>query len=209
MDVAGNSTCRFPGAATLREVPSSSLISMGCLISSRALEAGTRAVARGNLSVLPERSRMFEHRPEEERRLPPPMRHPFFEGLRPTLHIAHRGGALLAPENTLPAFRAAVERWQTDMLELDVHATRDGELVVSHDPTLQRCTDGEGRIGDHTLDQIQQLDAGFHFSPDGGRTTPFRGRAVRIPTFREVLRAFPRMRLNVEVKAEAPGVESA
>ena len=95
------------------------------------------------------------------------------------------------------------------MLELDVHATRDGELVVSHDPTLQRCTDGEGRIGDHTLDQIQQLDAGFHFSPDGGRTTPFRGRAVRIPTFREVLRAFPRTRLNVEVKAEAPGVESA
>ena len=137
------------------------------------------------------------------------MRHPFFEGLRPTLHIAHRGGALLAPENTLPAFRAAVDRWRTDVLELDVHATRDGELVVSHDPTLQRCTSGEGRIADHTLGQIQKLDAGFHFSSDGGRTTPFRGQGVRVPTFREVLQAFPSTRLNVEVKAEAPGVESA
>jgi glycerophosphoryl diester phosphodiesterase len=137
------------------------------------------------------------------------MRHPFLEGLRPTLHIAHRGGALLAPENTLVAFRAALERWRTDMLELDVHASGDGELVVSHDPTLQRCTDGEGRIADHTLTELQRLDAGFQFSPDGGRTFPFRGQGVRLPTFREVLRAFPGIRLNVEVKAEAPGIEAA
>ena len=135
------------------------------------------------------------------------MRHPFLEGLRPTLHIAHRGGALLAPENTLAAFRAAVERWHTDMLELDLHATSDGELVVSHDPTLQRCTDGHGRIADHTLAELERLDAGFHFTPDGGRTHPFRGQGVGIPTFREVLRAFPGVRLNVEVKVEAQGVE--
>ena len=63
---------------------------------------------------------------------------PFLRGLRPTLHIAHRGGALLAPENTLVAFRQAVERYRTDMLELDVHLSRDGELVVAHDPTLER-----------------------------------------------------------------------
>lgn len=137
------------------------------------------------------------------------MRHPFLEGLRPTLHIAHRGGALLAPENTLAAFRAGVERWRTDMLELDLHASRDGELIVSHDPTLQRCTDGDGRIADFTLAELQRLDAGFHFSRDGGRTHPFRGQGVRLPTFREVLRAFPGLRLNVEVKVEAPGVESA
>ena len=137
------------------------------------------------------------------------MHHPFFKGLRPTLHIAHRGGALLAPENTIPAFRMAVEHWRTDMLELDLHATRDGELVVSHDPTLQRCTDGDGRIADHTLAELQRLDAGFHFSADGDRTHPFRGQGLQIPTFREVLKAFPALPLNVEVKAEAPGVESA
>jgi glycerophosphoryl diester phosphodiesterase len=138
----------------------------------------------------------------------PVMGHPFLEGLRPTLHVSHRGGALLAPENTLVAFRAAVERWRTDMLELDLHATGDGELVVSHDPTLQRCTDGEGRIADCALAEIERLDAGFHFSTDGGRTHPYRGMRVRIPTFREVLRAFPGMRLNVEIKAEAPGIEA-
>jgi len=137
------------------------------------------------------------------------MGHPFLEGLRPTLHIAHRGGALLAPENTLPAFRAAVERWRTDVLELDVHATREGELVVSHDPTVQRCTDGHGRIADHTLAELQRLDAGFHFSSDDAQTHPFRGKGVRMPSFREVLRAFPGVRMNVEVKTEAPGIESA
>ena len=123
--------------------------------------------------------------------------------------FAHRGARLLHPENTLPAFRAAVARWRTDMLELDVHATRDGELVVSHDPTVQRCTDGHGRIAEHSLAELQRLDAGFHFSPDGGRSYPFRGEGVRLPTFREVLRAFSDTRLNVEVKAEASGIESA
>ena len=68
---------------------------------------------------------------------------------------------------------------------------------------------GRGGIADQTLAELQRLDAGFQFTPDGGRTFPFRGQGVRLPTFREVLRAFPGMRLNVEVKAEAPGIESA
>ena len=134
---------------------------------------------------------------------------PYLQDLQkkgPTLHIAHRGGALLAPENTLPAFQQAVERYRTDMLELDVHLSRDGELVVSHDPTLERCTDGEGPLAERTLAQLQQLDAGFHFSPDGARF-PFRGQGVRLPSLREVLRAFPGMRLNVEAKPDVPGIE--
>ena len=133
---------------------------------------------------------------------------PFLRGLRPTLHIAHRGGALLAPENTLVAFRQAVERYRTDMLELDVHLSRDGELVVAHDATLERCTDGEGALAARTLAELQRLDAGFHFSPDG-RGFPFRGQGVRLPTLREVLRAFPGLRLNVEAKPDEPGIEDA
>ena len=132
---------------------------------------------------------------------------PFLQSLRPTLHISHRGGASLAPENTLVAFGAAVEQWRTDVLELDVHLSRDGALVVSHDPTLQRCTDGEGRIAELRWAEMERLDAGHHFSPDGGRTHPFRGRGVRLALLRDVLRTFPGVRLNVEVKAEAPGVE--
>ncbi|MFP2909905.1 glycerophosphodiester phosphodiesterase [Pyxidicoccus sp. 3LFB2] len=133
----------------------------------------------------------------------------FLQGLRPTLHIAHRGGAALAPENTLGAFRQAVERYRTDMLELDVHLTRDGEVVVAHDDTLERCTDGTGPLAALTLAELRRLDAGFHFSPDGGRTFPFRGQGARIPTLREVLRAFPAVRLNVELKPDVPGIEDA
>lgn len=129
----------------------------------------------------------------------------FFLGLRPTLHISHRGGALLAPENTRAAFDLAVERWRTDMLELDLHLTRDGQLVVSHDPTVQRCTNGEGPIREQTLAELQRLDAGYHFTPDSGLTYPFRGRGVRMPSFQEVLVAYPGLPLNVELKQDAPG----
>ncbi|WP_163996860.1 glycerophosphodiester phosphodiesterase [Pyxidicoccus caerfyrddinensis] len=132
---------------------------------------------------------------------------PFLRGLRPTLHISHRGGAALAPENTLEAFRQAVERYRTDMLELDVHLTRDGEVVVAHDATLERCTDGTGPLAALTLAELKRLDAGFHFSPDEGRTFSFRGQGVRIPTLREVLRAFPALRLNIELKPDVPGIE--
>ncbi len=131
--------------------------------------------------------------------------HPFLRDLRSPLHISHRGGAALAPENTLAAFRMAVERYRTDMLELDVHQTRDGVLVVSHDPTVDRCTDGAGRIAELTLAELQRLDAGRRFTRDWGRTFPFRGKGVRLPTLEEVLRAFPGLRLNIELKADAPG----
>jgi glycerophosphoryl diester phosphodiesterase len=134
-------------------------------------------------------------------------RHAFFAGLRPTLHIAHRGGSLVAPENTLEAFRGAVTRFRTDMLELDVHLTRDGALVVAHDADVDRCTDGAGPIASRTLEELQRLDAGYRFTPDGGATFPFRGRGVRIPTLRAVLDEFPGLRVNLELKPEADGAE--
>lgn len=136
-------------------------------------------------------------------------RHPYFRGLSPTLHIAHRGGSLLAPENTLPAFRMAVERYHTQVLETDIHLTRDGELVVFHDDTLERCTNGAGPLVEHTLAELRRLDAGYHFTPDGGRTFPFRGQGVRLSTLRELLRAFPGPRFNLEVKPDVPGIEDA
>lgn len=141
--------------------------------------------------------------PRLERRLRPRPGHPYFAGA--PLLIAHRGGAGLAPENTLSAFRSAVEDWGADILELDVHLSRDGELVVIHDPTVDRTTDGTGRVAERTLDQLRALDAGHRFRDVTG-DYPFRGRGVRIPLFREVLEAFPHTRLNVDSKApEAAG----
>src|SRR5262249_12495272 len=135
--------------------------------------------------------------------------HPFFVGLSPTLHISHRGGAALAPENTIAAFGLAVREHRTDMLEIDVQMTRDGALVVSHDPSLERCTNGSGEIASISRERLQSLDAGHSFTRDGGRTFPFRGRGVCIPLLEEALRAFPGMRWNIELKSSALGIEDA
>lgn len=116
------------------------------------------------------------------------------------LLIAHRGGAGLAPENTLAAFRQGADAWGADMTELDVHGSADGACVVIHDPTVDRTTDGAGAVADLTLAELQRLDAGYRFTRDGGRTFPFRDRGVRIPTLDEVLRALPDMRFTIEVK---------
>lgn len=119
------------------------------------------------------------------------------------LLIAHRGGAALAPENTLVAFERAVEVWGAEMIELDVHATADGHCVVIHDPTVDRTTDGTGAVSAMTLSELRRLDAGYRFTPDGGRSFPFRGLGIRIPTIEEVLEALPTTRLTVEVKVGA------
>jgi glycerophosphoryl diester phosphodiesterase len=124
--------------------------------------------------------------------------HAYLEGA--PLLIAHRGGSALAPENTVAAFRRAVDWWGADLLEIDVHPTADGEVVVIHDATVDRTTDGTGAVASLTLDQLQSLDAGYRFSPDGGASFPFRGRGVAIPTLRQVLEAFPGTRINVEIK---------
>lgn len=127
--------------------------------------------------------------------------HPVFRG--GPLLIAHRGGAELAPENTLEAFRQAESKWAADMIELDVHASADGHCVVIHDPTVDRTTEGQGEVARMTLEELRSLDAGYRFSSDGGGTHPYRGRGLRIPTIEEVLEALPRMRFVVEVKTGA------
>jgi glycerophosphoryl diester phosphodiesterase len=113
--------------------------------------------------------------------------------------IAHRGASAEAPENTLPAFEAAVLRG-ADALELDVRLTADGAPVVIHDDTLDRTTDRSGLVRSHTLAELRSVDAGARFTPDQGRTYPYRGGDTRIPTLGEVLWAFPRMPVLLEIK---------
>ena len=121
---------------------------------------------------------------------------------RPLL-IAHRGGAALAPENTLEAFRNAI-RLGVDALQLDVRLTADGALVVIHDETVDRTTNGSGLVRDMTLAELQALDAGFDFTSDGGASYPYRGQGVSIPTLAAVLAEFPRTRLNINLKDPLP-----
>jgi hypothetical protein len=105
-----------------------------------------------------------------------------FPGRGPRL-FGHRGAAGVTPENTLVSFNRALADG-ADVLELDVHATADGEIVVLHDPTLERTTDGAGPVAAHTWSEVARLDAGFHFTADGGRSFPF---AARVWAYRGCL----------------------
>lgn len=124
------------------------------------------------------------------------------------VNLAHRGASEMAPENTMEAFRLGGEAGAGG-LELDVHLTRDGHVVVIHDPTVDRTTSGAGAVAEMTLDELRTLDAGYSFSPDDGATFPYRGRNVRVPTLAEVLREFPSVAVNIDIKANRPGIEES
>ena len=115
--------------------------------------------------------------------------------------VAHRGDSANYPENTLPAFISAA-KMGIDVIETDVHLTKDKELVIWHDPTLERNTDGKGTIESHTLDELKALDAGYTFTKDGGKTFPFRGKGVQLCTLDEALKACPDERFNIDLKSQ-------
>jgi glycerophosphoryl diester phosphodiesterase len=137
---------------------------------------------------------------------------------RRVIAYAHQGGAWEWPSSTLFAIRRALEAGAT-AIELDVHATADGELVVCHDATVDRTTDGHGAIAGLTLAEVQALDNAYWFVPGADVTPgrdpaeyPYRGRApddpdFRVATLREVLEQFPGVVLNLDVKQTAPAVE--
>ena len=121
--------------------------------------------------------------------------------------FAHRGGAKVVPENTLEGFHEGIRLAGDIVIELDVHATADGAVVVMHDPDVARTTDGTGPVAELTLAEVQRLDAGYAFSPDEGRTFPWRGRGVRVPTLAAVYQEFPDHPVNIELKGTRPGLE--
>jgi glycerophosphoryl diester phosphodiesterase len=117
---------------------------------------------------------------------------------------AHRGAPAECPENTMVSFRRAMELG-ADALELDVHTTRDGAVVVSHDPDAMRMGGVAARWRELDLAEAQRIDLGGGFrAADGAR--PFAGRGISIPTFEEVLVEFPGVRLNVDLKQHVPSM---
>lgn len=124
---------------------------------------------------------------------------------RRTLVMAHRGGAGLWPENTMYAFEHAASLG-IDVLEMDVHATSDGVPVVIHDATVERTTNGTGRVNAMTLSELKRLDAAYRWTTDGGKSFPLRGRGITMPTLEEVFKAFPQTRLNIDIKQAQPSI---
>jgi len=114
------------------------------------------------------------------------------------LVIAHRGGRGLAPEGTMVAFDNAVSLG-ANVLEYDTHLTNDGHLVVIHDDTVERTTNGIGKVNEMTLEEVQMLDAGYYFTDDNDEYT-FRDQGVYIPTIEELFQKYPNMRHLIELK---------
>jgi len=117
--------------------------------------------------------------------------------------IGHRGNRAHAPENTLESLREAVALG-VDAVEFDLHVSRDGALVVMHDPTLERTTDGSGPVALRTAAELGRLDAGARFTRDEGRTFPWRGRGATVSTFDEIIESLPReLPCIIELKTPA------
>ncbi|MBE2233177.1 MAG: glycerophosphodiester phosphodiesterase [Anaerolinea sp.] len=115
------------------------------------------------------------------------------------LVIAHQGGEELWPSNTMYAYERAVALG-VDMLEMDLHVTADGALVLMHDETVDRTTDGTGLLEEMSLAQVKGLDAGYYWTADDGQTFPFRGQGITVATLEEVFQAFPDMPMTIEIK---------
>jgi glycerophosphoryl diester phosphodiesterase len=131
---------------------------------------------------------------------------PYFQDAPRPLVIAHQGGDGLWPSNTLFAFEHAADLG-VDVLEMDIHMTKDGVLVVSHDETVDRLTDGTGLIKEKTLAEVQSYDAGYDWSPlDDGAEFPYRGQGITIPTLESVFERFPNYRMNIEIKQSDPPI---
>jgi glycerophosphoryl diester phosphodiesterase len=125
---------------------------------------------------------------------------------KPFWIIAHRGFSGLYPENTMLSFERAAAL-PIDAIELDIHSSRDGKLVVIHDATLDRTTNLSGRVFDYSWEELKKADAGYHFDPEGNNTFPFRGKGAQIPLLEEVLMRFPDKKFIIEIKQQMPAIE--
>lgn len=121
---------------------------------------------------------------------------PYLSGEHP-IRFAHRGSRILWPENTMHAFQEAVD-FGYRYIETDVRISKDGHVVVFHDATLERTTNGTGKVADWSLAQLQGLDAAYTFDEAAG--FPLRGNGVGISTLAEVFAAFPDVCFNIDLK---------
>lgn len=122
--------------------------------------------------------------------------------------VAHQGGDGVWPGNTLFAFQKAVELG-VDAIETDMRMTKDGVLVITHDDSVDRISNGRGLITDLTFAELKQLDAAYNWSPDGGKTFPYRGMGITYSSVEEVFQALPETRFNIDMKQTDPPVEEA
>lgn len=115
--------------------------------------------------------------------------------------LAHRGDSAFYPENSLEAFESA-SSLGVDVIETDIHLTKDGKIIIWHDESVDRQTDGSGAVESFTREELSRLDAGYRFS--SGDSYPFRAKGIRMIGLAEALTHLPDMRFNVDLKTDSP-----
>ena len=125
--------------------------------------------------------------------------HPYYDNVSRPLVIAHQGGDGVWPGDTMYAFEKSVEIG-ADVLEMDAHITKDDQIILMHDETVDATTDGTGLIEDLTLAELKQLDAAYTWSNDDGKSFPQRGKGIQVPALEEVFQKFSQMRYVIEIK---------
>ena len=123
----------------------------------------------------------------------------YYSSLQCPLVIAHQRGDGVWPGDTLYAFEKAVAIG-ADVLEMDAHITKDGQIVLMHNETVDGTRDGTGLIEELTMADLQELDAAYKWSNDADKTFPYRGQEIRVPTLEELFQQFPQMRYVIEIK---------
>ena len=132
--------------------------------------------------------------------------HPVLKHLSKPVTIAHQGGNKVYPDESLLAFTNAINMG-IQVIELDVHRTKDGIIVINHDQTIDRLTDSSGLIREMSWSGLQQVDGAYNWSPDG-LTYPYRGKGVKILSLTAIMDAFPQQVYDIEIKQHDPPLES-
>ena len=138
--------------------------------------------------------------------IPQKTTHPVLESLSKPITIANQGGNKVYPDESLLAFTNAVDMG-IQVLEMDIHRTRDGVIVINHDQSIDRLTDSSGLIWKMSWPELQEVDGAYNWSPDG-LTYPYRGKGVKILSLNAVLDSFPQQVYDIEIKQHDPPLEN-
>ena len=137
--------------------------------------------------------------------IPQKITHPVLERLSKPVTIAHQGGNKIYPDESLLAFTNAINMG-IQVIEFDIHRTKDGIIVINHDQTIDRLTNGTGLIREMSWVELQQVDGAYNWSPDG-LTYPYRGKGIKILSLIEMMDAFPQQLYDIEIKQHDPPLE--
>ena len=137
--------------------------------------------------------------------IPQKITHPVLERLSKPVTIAHQGGNKVYPDESLLAFTNAINMG-IQVIEFDIHRTKDGIIVINHDQTIDRLTNGTGLIREMSWVELQQVDGAYNWSPDG-LTYPYRDKGIKILSLIEMMDAFPQQLYDIEIKQHDPPLE--